>query len=176
MEFGELDAETRKWMLVEFEAEEDSKPYRPPRLNDVGQMKFVEMMTRAIQTGDIQSLEAEVSSGCLKSMETRTRNGRTSHVRVPRNAAHILAHTEFTTWYTRGFARRLIEEGVEMCEVYRAEAAARPRCSCSRLEGSVVSVRSVYDGHRPYHYGTNPEITIPDGPLCHHTIRRVSNA
>lgn len=161
-------------MLVEFKAEENDKPYRPTRLNETGRGKFVEMMERAIQTGDIQSLEAEVSAGCLKSTELRTVNGKTYWAKVPSNAAHILAHTEFSTWYTKGLARRLIEEGDEKCEVYRAEAAARPRCRCSRLEGNIVSVRDVYNGHRKYHYAVPQEaISIPGGPLCHHTIRRV---
>lgn len=152
MKFEELDDETRKWMLIEFEAEENSEPYRPTRLNGTGRKKFAEIMVRTIQTGNIQSSEADISTGCLKSTEERTRNGKTHEVKVPNNAAHVLAHTEFTTWYTRGFARRLIEEGVEVCEIYRAEAAANPRCSCLRREGEVVSVKAVYDGHRPYHY------------------------
>lgn len=180
MKFEELDSETRKWMLFEFEAEENGKPYRPRSLNDTGLGKFAEIMRRAIRTGSIQSLEDDLSVGYLKSTEERTRNGKTYTVRTPANAAHRLAHTEFTTWYTRGFSRRLIEEGVEVCEVYRAEAATQPRCACSQLEGAVVSVKAVYYGHRSYHYNVRdtsdydgPLISIPGGPLCHHTIRRV---
>ncbi len=165
MKFEELDAETRKWMLIEFEAEESSKPFRPRTLDHTGLAKFAEIMRKAIQTGDIQSLEGDLSPYVVHS---------------PVNAAHRLAHSEFTTWYTRGFARRLIAEGVEQCEVYRGEGARQPRCACSRLEGSVVSVKAVYAGHRvPYHHNEcktsnydGPPITIPNGPLCHHTIRR----
>lgn len=164
MNFEELDAETRKWMLVEFEAEESSNPYRPSTLY-IGRAEFAVIMRKAIQTGDIQSLEDDLSPYVVGS---------------PVNAAHRLAHSEFTTWYTRGFARRLIEEGVEQCEVYRAATAARPKCSCSMLEGKTVSVRAIYDGHRPYHYDElhktsdydGPPISIPSAPLCHHTIRR----
>ena len=180
MKFEELDSETRRWMLVEFEIERDNKPYFPPRLNGTGRKKFAEMMKKAIQDGNIQSLEDDISTNCLKSTEEYTRNGKTCERKVPHNAAHILAHTEFTTWYTRGLARRLIEEDVEVCEIYRAEVVADPRCNCLWFEGKIVSVKAVYDGHRPYHYDMHktyhydgPPISIPNGPLCHHTIRRV---
>ena len=175
MKFEDLDDETRKWMLVEFEAEENNEPYRPTRLNDVGLRKFAEIMRRAIQTGDIQSMEAEISSDYLQSSELRTRNGKTFSAKVPDDAAHVIAHGEFTTWYTRGLARRLIEEGAKTCEIYRAETASDPRCDCSRLEGETVLVKRVYDGHRSLYYYTAPpkSIPIPNGPNCHHTIRRV---
>ena len=163
--FEELDDETRKWMLIEFEAEESSKPYRPRTLDTTGLAKFADIMRNAIRTGDIQSLEYDLSTYIVSS---------------PANAAHRLAHTEFTTWYTRGFARRLREEGIDECEVYRAGTARQPRCDCSRLEGVVVSVNAIYDGHRvPYHHNgrktsnyTGSPIPIPKGPMCHHTIRR----
>lgn len=178
MRFMELDDETRKWMLVEFEVEWNNKPFIPSSLS-IRQMKFEDIMRETIQTGNIQRLEADIR-GYVKSTERRTRNGRTYEVKTPSNAAHRLAHSEFNTWYTRGLARRLIEEGVKMCQIYRGELAENPRCSCQPLEGKVVNVKAIYDGHRPYHYSIqktsnydgNP-ISIPNGPLCHHTIKRV---
>lgn len=163
LEFEELDDETRKWMLDEFEKEENSDPYRSSRLNSVGQEKFEEIMRNAIRFGDISSLATALSD------PTFWKNN------IPRNATKLLAHTEFTTWYTRGFAKRLMEEGIDLCEIYRAEMAVTPRCECTRREGQTVKVKDIYDGHRAkYRPISNPgAFSIPSGPLCHHTIRRL---
>ena len=57
MDFKELDNETRKWMLVEFEQEERSgNPYRSSRLNSEGKERFSEIMRSAIESGDILTL------------------------------------------------------------------------------------------------------------------------
>lgn len=177
MKFEELDDETRRWMLFEFEKEENGgNPFRSPRLNIIGKEKFQKIMRDTINFGDISSLTNALSNHMFwNRTEPRTINGITQQIKVPSNAAQILAHTEFTTWYTRGFAKRLIEEGIGSCEIYRAEMAKMPRCECTRFEGQTVKVRDIYDGHRAkYHPVENPNaFSIPNGPLCHHTIRRL---
>ena len=65
----------------------------------------------------------------------------------PNSAAKLLAHTEFTTWYTKGFARRLMEENIDLCKIYRAEIAQNPRCECTKLEEKIIQVKKIYDGH-----------------------------
>lgn len=178
MEFEELDSKTRKWMLVEFEAEEKDKPYRSPRLTSVGIEKFSDIMRKAIKSGDISSLTNDLlDSSFWNRTESYVRNGVERTKNIPSNAPKLLAHSEFTTWYTRGFARRLMEEGVELCEIYRAEPAKIPRCECTRLEGQKVKVKDVYDGHRAeyHHPRTASAVPIPSGPMCHHTIRRLQD-
>ena len=178
MEFKELDSETRKWMLVEFETEEKNRPYRSPRLSTLGKEKFAEIMRKAIRTGDILSLTDDLlNSSFWNTTESYERNGEYRTKNIPRNAPKLLAHTEFTTWYTRGFARRLMEEGIDSCIVYRAEPARTPRCECTRLEGKLVKVKDVYNGHRSgYHYPLSTSaLSIPNGPLCHHTIQRLKS-
>ena len=177
LEFEELDDETRRWMLFEFEKEESGgNPFRSSRLNSMGKEKFQEIMRNAISSGDILSLTNALSNRMFwNTTELRTTSGITHTKNIPRNAAQMLAHTEFTTWYTRGFAKRLIEEGIDSCEIYRAEMAKTPRCKCTRLEGQTVKVKDIYDGHRvKYHPAEDPDaFSIPSGPLCHHTIRRL---
>ena len=176
MEFEELDGETRRCMLIEFEKEESSgNPYRSPRLNNIGKERFQEIMRNAIISGDISSLAKGLSNLAFwNKTESCTTNGRTHQKNIPRNAGELLAHSEFTTWYTRGFAKRLIEEGIDLCEVYRAGTAQTPRCECTNLEGERVKVKDIYDGHRARYHPTGDLATfsIPSVPWCHHTIRR----
>ena len=90
----------------------------------------------------------------------------------------MLAQTEFNTWYTTGLAKRLMEEEIQDCEIYRAEPAKIPRCECTKLEGKSVKVSDIYGGHRAkYHPKLNPSaFSIPSGPFCHHTIKRIKKS
>ena len=177
LKFEELDNETRKWMLLEFEEECNKDPYLSYRLSSIGKEKFREIMKKAINSGDIVSLRYSLSNPSFWQQTESVIRGNTSHERVidPNKAAKLLAHTEFTTWYTRGFARRLMEEDVDSCEIYRAEMAGTPRCECTQLEGKKIKVKDVYDGHRAkYHpIQNNSAFSIPSGPSCHHTIKRL---
>ena len=178
MNFEELDDDTRKWMLVEFEQEENSgNPYRSPRLNITGQKEFGEIMKKAITSGDISSLTHDLSSSSLWNLtELATRGSTTYEKKIdPNSSAKLLAHTEFTTWYTRGLAKKLMDKNIESCEIYRAETAKTPRCECTRFEGQSIKVKDIYDGHRAkYHPKKNySAFSIPSGPFCHHTIRRL---
>ncbi len=90
-------------------------------------------------------------------------------INVP-DAARKLCYTEFSTAYTMAVAGLALEQGIATCEVYRAGDAARPRRSCTHLEGPGISCREILDGHRRYH-DPSAEIVIPAGAHCHHSIR-----
>jgi hypothetical protein len=176
-DFEELDETTRKWMLEEFKQEISSRnPYRSKGLTELGWSRFVDEMEAAIRAGNEESLAAALCNAAYwQSSEQRVRKGRPYTVSVdPRKAAQRLAYSEFNTWYVRGFARRLLEEGVANCQVYRAAPAIEPRPECSAHEGQVYSVQEIYDGHRAKYWpSANPNaLSIPCGPYCHHTIRR----
>jgi hypothetical protein len=68
-----------------------------------------------------------------------------------------------------------MEEGVELCEVYRGAPAFQPRAECQDHDGKSFKVIDVYNGHRArYHPVVNEfAFSIPIGPNCHHTIRRL---
>ena len=177
--FEEIDESTRQYMLSEFRLEQEASqpPFRPKNLTSAGLQAFVLIMQSAIQGGTEESLEHDLSLPRLWiKEETQLRRGKLVSVAVPADVrAKRFAITDFNTWYVRGLCAKLIAEGVEDCEVYRAQAAYVPRGECLRLEGQILRVRDVFAGHRAkYHPAKNPtSFSVPVGPNCHHSIRRV---
>lgn len=176
--FEELDEITRKWMLEEFLNEELSgKPYRSTRLSPLGIEIFPKEMEKAIMEGNEDTLAQALSlPDYWNPSESYTRSGKLHTRRInPIKAAESLAYTEFNTWYVRGFARRLIEEGEAYCQIYRAAPAWQPRDECLAHEGKTYEVREIYDGHRA-RYWAQPcnlnALSVPIGTNCHHSIRR----
>ena len=177
MNFEELDSITRKWMLEEFNKEWSQKNhYESKNLNEEGLIAFPELMKKAIQNGTIESLTKGLSKPSLWN-STKTRRAKSGTISMklnPQTESKMLAHSEFNTWYTRGFARRLLEENENECEVYRADKAAQPHCECTSLEGTKQPVEKIYNGHRKKYFPKdNPTaFSIPSVVYCHHTIRR----
>lgn len=173
--FAELDNTTRKWMLEEFLVEEKSgNPYRSTRLSAVGLKIFPTEMKNAIQKGNEETLVKALSKPeYWKSSEPWAKGiRRINYIK----AAEFLGRSEFNTWYVRGLARRLLEEGEEYCEVYRAAPAWEPRGECLKHEGKIYPVKKIYDGHRARYWpppGNPLAFSIPVGTNCHHSIRRV---
>lgn len=179
MNFEELDQTTRRWMLDEFNAEQSKiSHFEPTEFNPVGLTAFPDLVRQSIQHGDIISLAAFLSNTSYwKPTRTYYRQGKPITQRIdPITSAQRLAHSEFTTWYTRGMARKLKEEGITQCQVYRADSAVQPKCECTSLEGTTILVDQIYDGHRAKYFPTpNPgAFSIPSSPFCHHTIRRLT--
>ena len=177
--FEELDETTRKLMLEEFLKEERSgNPYRSPRLSSLGLEVFPNEMEKAIREGNEENLAQALSNPAYwKPSEPYTRSGNVYTRTInPIKAAQALASTEFNTWYVRGFAQRLIEEGEEYCQVYRAAPAWEPRAECLVHEGKNYRVQEIYNGHRARYWplpGNRNALSIPVGTNCHHSIRRV---
>jgi hypothetical protein len=179
MNYEELDQRTRDYMLAEFDSEERSaRPYRSKALSSIGLECFPDFMREAIQSGNEETL-------CLalnfpehwEPFEQYVRDG----IARPRRrnifqSAQRLALTEFSTWYVRGLAKRLLDEGVEKCQIYRGETPKWEMGECSAHEGQVVAVLDIYKGHRIRYWpepGDPNGFSIPFGPGCHHIIRRL---
>lgn len=178
--FEELDGITRRWMLEEFRAEENSgNPYRSPRLSALGLKIFPAVMEQAIHEGNEVSLTQSLSQPTYwKPSEPYMKSGLKHQRKInPAKAAEFLARTEFNTWYVKGFARRLIKEKEELCQVYRAAPAWEPRGECLQHEGKLYKVQAIYGSHRARYWpppGNPKALSIPVGTNCHHSIRRVS--
>lgn len=179
MNFEELDETTRQRMLVEFNAElAGGNPYFGKGLSPAGRAAFPAMMRAAIQGGNEESLAVALNrADYWNPTEEYERNGvvRERNVNV-RQASERLALTEFNTWYVRGLSGRLIDEGVANCQAYRAADPKWEPADCSAHEGQVFTVNEIYQGHRARYWPVdNPDaLSIPFGPGCHHTIRRVN--
>lgn len=152
-------------------------PYVSEALSAAGRAAFPNLMRRAISDGDEETLTAALAASLWRPTETYERKGvlRERRINVAQ-AAERLARNEFNTWYVRGFAKRLMDEGVPRCQVYRAATPKYEPAECSNHEGEIVLVEDVYRGHRA-RYGPAPgdltAFSIPFQPGCHHTIRRV---
>ena len=178
-QFEELTEETRCVMLKEFLAEENGgNPYRSKILSREGLLAYPEIMHKALLQGSEETLAVELSRPeYWLPYTTYQRSGKLFKRSVNfEDAARRLAITEFNTWYVCGLASRLLNEGVEECEVYRAEIAQEPRDECLTHEGARYLVQAIYEGHRARYWpppGNKSALSIPAGPNCHHTIRRV---
>ena len=176
MEYEELDETTRKCMLAEFESELRSRPYRLKTLSDEGWRQFPQLVKDAIRNGDDDSLaQALYRPAFFQDTQRKTRNSMTKVRTNTDSASKRLALTEFNTLYVRGLCRRLMDEGVELCQVYRAADVDQPRCECTAWEGQDFPVKKVYEGHRARYHGREPDqaaFSVPSGPNCHHSIRR----
>ena len=163
--FEELNQTTRKWMHKEFLGEENSRhPYRSKKLSPLGLQAFPKLMENAILNGNEVTLAQSLSNPSYWNSKN------------PSADARRLADTEFNTWYVRGFARRLIDEGEEYCQVYRAADSGLQRIpdECIRHENQIYPVKTIYEGHRVRYWPTpgNPNaLSIPCHPNCRHTIR-----
>jgi len=177
MNFEELDEITRGYMLTEFEAELNGpKPYVGKNLSAAGRNAFPNLLRDAIKQGDETTLATRHDDSALwQPTEEYERKGKTHtrNVNVAQ-AAERLAVSEFNTWYVRGLAKRLIAEGVEKCQAYRAAQPKWEPGDCSSHEGQLFDVNEIYRNHRARYWPTPNDlaVSIPFSPGCHHTIRR----
>jgi len=178
MKFEELNPDTRKSMLEEFKKEEQSKnPYRSESMTTEGLSNVAQLVEKSIKNGNEETLATDLSMPKYWKSHTTVHRASGSHQRRinPETAAGVFGLTEFNTWYVGGLAKKLMSEGIDKCEIYRAESAKEPRCECLQYEGKQIEVQKIYDGHRTkYHPKKNSSaFSIPSGPNCHHSIRRI---
>jgi hypothetical protein len=181
MHFEELDSTTRQRMVAEFDSEQASgNPYCGKNLSLEGVLAFPRLVRAALEGGTEQTLQgAFVKIALWNPTEDYVRNGVPHSRRVNiAQASERLALTEFNTWYVRGLSRRLRDEGVAECQAYRAAMPKWEPAECSEHEDQIFRVEQIYAGHRVKYWpepGTPNAISIPFGPGCHHTIRRIAH-
>lgn len=179
LRFEELDATTREHMLAGFEEEKASgQPFVGADLSPAGQDAFLGFVREALENGDDDTLTAAFDRADYWQERSpyRRKDGSvgTRKVNVGQRA-RLLGLSEFNTWYVRGLAGRLLDEGVASCQIYRAgEPLWAPARECLAQEDRIVPVQHVYDGHRARYWpARNPDaFSVPIVPGCHHTIRR----
>ena len=172
MTYEELDQRTREFMLSEFETEQtDPERYFSRAMSTAGLAAFPDLMRDAIRSGnEVSLIESLHRPEFWKPRDAGSKTVNLDH------ASTRLGLSEFSTWYVRGLGRRLMEEGVTNCQVYRGAEPKRAPASCSQHEGQTMPVSVVYEGHRA-RYWPEPDpsaFSIPYEPGCHHVVRRVT--
>jgi len=167
-----LDEKTRKLMLEELELDlQNNTLYISPRLKESCKEKYIELFREAMERGNDTTFAKSLrGAGCLKSHEhRRTRDGRLRFVKVPENAAEMLAEGEFNRFYIRALCRRVIEEGHGYLEVYRAKQVSTPRPESQRKIGQKVDPYRLLEDLRKHKEDT--VLGIPGGPNSGLSVR-----
>ena len=171
--YENLDEKTRKFMLKELEIDiENGRIYISPRLNSLGQSKWIELLKEAIKDYDDRWLANQLRvRGYMKSHETRrTRTGRMITAKVPKNAPETLAEGEFNRYYARGVCARAIAEGINEVVVYRGKEVQQPRPESQTKIGRRINAIKLLEDLRTSQ-GVEPALGIPPGPNSGLTVR-----
>jgi hypothetical protein len=124
--FLNLTEDIRQHMLAEMNSDvEAGRFYISPRLNNYGVEAYPALMTNAIREGDASTLQMRLKAGIFFN-PTYLRQGKA--VKMPSNAAQLLAQNEFNRFYIRAVCLKAIANDIEMVEIYRARESswARP--------------------------------------------------
>lgn len=173
MNLVNLDDDTRRYMLQEFEADiADDKLYYGKFLTDNGKRRYVTFLQEAIKAGDDISFTKNLSaSGMMVSKyEKRKPKGGFTLADVPVTAPETLAEGEFNRFYCRGVCRHAIEEGLEDVEVYRAKAVLNPRPQSQALVGSKLKADRLLHDLR-INIGVDTALGVPAGPNSGLSVR-----
>lgn len=150
--FDDLDLHTRALMLDE--VDRDARLgvlYRSPRLSPVGQVYYLPALRDAVCRGNERTLAAEIASRrMLNTHEISHRGDKVFAKRVPCNAHRTLAEGEFNRFYLRALCLRMLDEGQEHLEIYRAKQVASPRPESQAQLGTQVEVRGFLSDLRKY--------------------------
>ncbi len=174
--FEELDLITRLIMISEFEAERDvTCSSSCEALSPLGATAFPFLMRAVMTSGNEASLARALA--LPQYWQSEVNLWRSMDRGVPldfREAAVTCALSEFNFWYVRGLAKRLVSEGVALCEVCSTASVPCRTEACALHDGEVFRTEDVYHGSRLRLQGGRHEcvVTIPAGDGCYHTIRR----
>ena len=146
LKYDNLDPTTRRYALEELERDvERGTVIASSRLRPGTEQRYQELLRDALKYYDDQWLEERVTE-LLEATERRTtKSGAQTRVKMPENAARMLAEGDFNRYYMRGVAARAIDEGRQVVEVYRARLSLEPRPESAELEGERLSARAALD-------------------------------
>lgn len=170
-----LDEDVRSCMLHELEADQSNgRMYISPRLTDIGVRQWPEILREAFASHDDTWIAAMLrSQGLLRTQEQRRKpRGGFTVVRVPNNAAEMLAEGEFNRFYARGLCAQVLLVGGTQVEVYRGKDVQNPRPDSQAMIGQILLAQKVLDDLR-ISQGIDPALGLPNGPNSGLTIRRV---
>jgi hypothetical protein len=141
-----LNDETRKHMLSEFNNDlSENKLYISSRLTDQGISYYPEYLRQAILSGDSESFQSDLD-GIGHFNPTYLRQGKP--VKMPSNAANLLASSEFNRYYIRGVCLNAIENGSLRVQIYRARESTYVRADSEARIGLFLDANELVNDLR----------------------------
>ncbi len=141
----DLDADTRRYMLDELEADVRGRClYLSPYLTELGRGAYEGALRAAILHGTEESLADELRGPGRMDLPAGWRQGTLSHG-LPAGAPDALAEAEFHRFYVRGLCRRALAEGIRSLVIYRAKADVPPRANADGMVGVRIDAASLLE-------------------------------
>lgn len=172
--FENLDERTRQLMLDEMEYDiANNQLHISPFLSGQGQRDYANLLRDALQSGNDETLAQSLREHrrILRTLPRRNPSGSYSITATAKNAAQVLAESEFNRYYIRGLARRAIEDGVQGLVVYRAKPVRNPRPESETRVETAVSPQDLLDDLRSHPGDERPSLGVPSGPNSGLSVR-----
>jgi hypothetical protein len=171
--FADLDPETRRLMLVEIDEDiSANKLYLSDRLSAFGRDAYPQLLREAALFFDEHWLAEKLRArNCFNATYSRRNSkGGLTEVRMPVNAADMLAEGEFNRFYIRALCRRAIKDGIAELIVYRGKPVTSPRPESEAKIGQLVSPQALLADLRE-NIGVDTSLGLPAGPSSGLTVR-----
>lgn len=139
--------------------------YVSDRLSQQGAATYPALLQEAVKTGTDQTFAAALATGGMfnETFQRKKPKGGYTQVRMPVNAAEMLAEGEFNRFYIRGVCRWATEAGIERVFAYRAKEVVNPRAESEALIGTSVRADLLLNDLRT-HQGIDTALGLPAGP------------
>ncbi|HEY0167133.1 MAG TPA: hypothetical protein VGB75_08835 [Jatrophihabitans sp.] len=166
LHFTELDDATRRYMVAEFDADLISGDlYNSVWFTDRARIDYPELCRIALTSGTDDSLTTVLSvpGMFVTDYQKRKPKGGFTTASVPFTAPATFAEGEFGRFYLRGLCLRLLDEGTDQVEIYRAKQVANPRSASNLLIGTAVDPTALLADLRTS-TGIDTALGLPPGP------------
>ncbi len=168
-----LDERTRALMLAELERDlANNALHISPLLSGQGVHDYPQLLRQAMASEDESWLADQLNERRRidRTQVRRQQQGGYGLVTTPRNAADMIAESEFNRYYIRALCLRALEDGVEALIVYRARPSQNPRARSEELVETTVDPAALLEDLRE-HVGEPPAMGIPGGPNSGISVR-----
>jgi hypothetical protein len=161
LQYENLDPTTRRYALEELDNDIASGDFHiSERLRPTAVAEYQRLMRDAVRYYDDRWLEEHASDLLVDFEHRKTRSGGQTTAKLPEMATRMLTEGDFNRYYMRGVARRAIEEGRQVVEVYRARFSLEPRVESSELEGRRLPAADVLNHLRGQTVGDSAVLAL----------------
>jgi hypothetical protein len=165
-QFEDLDAVTRGFMVDEFDSDvQDGNLYLSGHFSVAGRERYPDLCRQALESGTDGTLAAALRKPGMfeRQYQRRKPKGGYTTAAVPHTAPETVAEGEFNRFYLRGLCLRVLSEGGEQIQVYRARESAAPRRASMAMTGNVLDAQTLLHDLRQS-IGVDTALGLPPGP------------